>query len=484
VKRIQLHTCFILRSLVCFSIIASQAGPVPPAPTTARPSGALQGSEEGQLPLAPPSPGSDDRFKADILVFVAHPDDETEVSAYLARAIYDEHRRVAVIFGTRGDGGGNAMGYAQSASLGEEREIEARRACAYLGIANVWFLDGPDTPAQDVLHSLETWNHGAALGKAVRIMRLTRPEVVLTWLPDYVAGENHADHQAAGVIATEAFDLAGDPTQFAEQVSFPRDRMNIGNLTEGLRPWQPKKIYYFSDASHHEFLEGQGPEYSTTAISPVRQLPYYRIAAEEMAFHLTQDDTGQEAKKALAAGQFQSFQRAVRLIFGKSLVGGTTTGDIFEGVRPAPIRFAPVRGYQLEAREGLSLELGGPWGFYRDFWKAHNIERLAQLLPTPEVSLQVGTTLHVPLLIRNDSPEPAEVALIGALPRNWKEKNGSARYPVDAHEVYPIEAAVTLSPSKEQEWQMITWKAEAKGNNTIAPVRLRVNVTLDAGLPQ
>jgi LmbE family N-acetylglucosaminyl deacetylase len=456
---------------------------VPRGPTTARPSATLHDSEKGQLPLAPPSPGPDDRFKADILLFVAHPDDETEVSAYLARAIYDEHRRVAVIFGTRGDGGGNAMGYAQSASLGEEREIEARRACAYLGIENVWFLDGPDTPAQDVRYSLETWNHGAALGKAVRIMRLTRPDVVLTWLPDYVAGENHADHQAAGVIATEAFDLAGDPTQFAEQVSFPRDRTNIGNLTEGLRPWQPKKIYYFSDASHHEFLEGQGPEYSTTAVSLARQLPYYRIAAEEMAFHLTQDDTGQEAKKALAAGQFQSFQQPVRLILGKSLVGGTTTGDIFDGVRPAPIPFAPVRGYRPEVHEGLSLELGGPWQFYRDFWKAHNIEHLAQLLPTPEVSVQVGGTLHVSLLIRNDSPESAEVALIGALPRSWTGKSGSARYPVDAHEVYPIETTVTVSSSKEQEWQLITWTAEAKGD-TIAPVRLRVKVTLDAGLPQ
>lgn len=481
--RLQSHGCSILGSLLCFFIFAFRAGAVPACPSTARQNVALPASEDGQLPLAPQSPGPDDRFKADILVLVAHPDDETEISGYLARAIYDEHKRVAVIFGTRGDAGGNAVGYAQAASLGAEREIEARRACAHLGIMNVWFLDGPDTPAQDVLYSLETWNHGAALGKAVRLIRLTQPEVVLTWLPDYVAGENHADHQAAGVIATEAFDLAGDPTQFPEQVSFPRDRTNIGNLTEGLRPWQPKKIYYFSDASHHEFLEGQGPQYSTTTVSPARQLPYYRIAAEEMVFHLTQDDTGQEAKKALAAGQLQSFQRPVRLIFGKSLVGGTTTGDIFEGVLPTPIRFAHVRGYQPETREGLSLELGGPWLFYRDFWKAHNIEHLAQLLQIPEVGLQEGGTLHVSLLIRNDSPELAEVALIGVLPQGWKEKSGSARYAVDAHEVYPIEAVVTVPSSNKQEWETITWKAEAKGN-TIATVRLRVNLTLDAGLPQ
>jgi len=74
--------------------------------------------------------------------------------------------------------------------------------------------------------------------------------VILTWLPHFVAGENHGDHQASGVIATEAFDLAGDPTVFPAQIVAPRERLDIGNATEGLLPWQPKKIYYFSDASH------------------------------------------------------------------------------------------------------------------------------------------------------------------------------------------------------------------------------------------
>src|SRR5580704_11704268 len=231
-----------------------------------------------ELPKAPPAPHPDDRFKADILVVVAHPDDETEISAYLAKAVYEEHRRVAVIFGTRGDGGGNAMGFEQAAALGAEREIEARRALASFGIMSVWFLGGPDTPGQDVLRSLETWNHGASLAQAVRLIRHTRPEVILTWLPEYVAGENHGDHQAAGVIATEAFDLAGDPTAFPEQVSPPRDRNNIGNLTEGLQPWQAKKIYYFSDASHTEFQEGKGPQYSTEGDSAARKMPYYRMA--------------------------------------------------------------------------------------------------------------------------------------------------------------------------------------------------------------
>ena len=39
-------------------------------------------------------PQADERYKADILVVVAHPDDEGGVTPYLARAIYDEHKRV------------------------------------------------------------------------------------------------------------------------------------------------------------------------------------------------------------------------------------------------------------------------------------------------------------------------------------------------------------------------------------------------------
>src|ERR1700761_9487519 len=148
------------------------------------------------------NPEPDDRYKADLLVVVAHPDDETEIGAYLARAIFDEKKRVAVVFGTRGNSGGNAQGQEQATALGAIREVEARRALEHFGVMNVWFLNGPDTPGQSVLHSLETWNHGDSLGRMVRLIRLTRPTVIATWLPDYVAGGNHGGDQGAGGLAT------------------------------------------------------------------------------------------------------------------------------------------------------------------------------------------------------------------------------------------------------------------------------------------
>ena len=92
----------------------------------------------------------------------------------------------------------------------------------------------------------------------MRIVRITQPSVILTWLPDFTTGENHADHQASGVLATEAFDLAGDPTAFPEQVSPAANPDKNMNLTEGLRPWQPQKIYYFYNPTHDDSLPGAG----------------------------------------------------------------------------------------------------------------------------------------------------------------------------------------------------------------------------------
>ena len=57
----------------------------------------------------------------------------------------------------------------------------------------------------------------------------------------------------------------------------------------------------------------------------------------------------------------------VRLIFGKSLVGGTATSDVFEGIQVGADRLCPGAWLRSTA-PGLTLELGGPWAFYRAFW--------------------------------------------------------------------------------------------------------------------
>jgi LmbE family N-acetylglucosaminyl deacetylase len=430
---------------------------------------------------APPLIQPDERYKADILLVVAHPDDETAISSYLARAIFDQHKRVAVVYGTRGDGGGNNVGNEQAASLGAVREIEARRAVASLGIMNVWFIGAPDTPGQDVLRSLETWHHGNALEQVVRLVRLTRPEVILTWLPCYVAGENHDDHQAAGVIATEAFGMSGDPTVFPSQVAAPRQRLRINNYGEGLQAWQTKKLYYFSDADHTDFMEGKGPQFKPTDVSASRKAPYYRISADEWSFHETQRGVGDVAKSAIAKNDFTPMKEPERFVLGKSLVTATTTGDVFEGVTAGAIAYASRTGYRAEQREGLSVQLGGPWAFYREFWRAQNIEHLAKLV-TPEVSVAIGTSLPVPLLIANNTDRPRVIKLKTVLPEGWAEQVRLQEFAVAAHETYPVQVVLTAANAHVNEWQKIIWQIEVDGKDA-GSVELRVHLK-SGGLPQ
>jgi LmbE family N-acetylglucosaminyl deacetylase len=430
---------------------------------------------------APPLLSPDQRYKTDILLVVAHPDDETAISSYLARAIFDQQKRVAVVYGTRGDGGGNSIGYEQAAALGVVREIEARRALASWNVMNVWFLGAPDTPGQDVLRSLETWHHGNVLEQVVRIVRLTRPEVVLTWLPCYVAGENHDDHQAAGVIATEAFGMAGDPAIFPSQIAAPRDRLRISNYGEGLQPWQAKKLYYFSDADHSEFLEAKGPKYETTDVSPSRKLPYYRLSADEWSFHETQGGVAQVAKSAIAKSDFTALKDPERLLLGRSLVKSTATADVFEGVTSEPIAAASSRGHRRESRPVVSLELGGPWAFYREFWRSQNIEHLATLL-APEVGVGGGQPLNVPLLIGNETDEANQVTLLSDLPAGWTERARFATYPVAAHQTYPVQIVLTAPSGHAREWHTINWRIEVEGK-AVASIALRVHLA-SGGLPQ
>lgn len=418
-------------------------------------------------------PAPDSRYKADILMIIAHPDDDISVASYFARLIEQQHKRIAVVYCTRGNSGGNAVGLEQSKALADVREMEARYSLASYGVTDVWFLRGSDTPGGDVLHSLEAWGHGQTLEQVVRLVRLTRPEVIFTWLPDYVVGENHDDHQAASVLATEAFDLAANRLAFPEQIEAPRERESISNYGEGLRPWQPKKIYFFSDTTHFDFLKGNGPEYPTSDLSPTRKVPYSQIAMDAWRFYQTQNDFTDPQLKEFV-------EMPVQLIFGKSLVGGSKTGDVFEGTTANPIPYVRPRGYE-PAPPGLAFELGGPWSFYREFWPAHNIEHLASLY-APEAQVGPGDTLWVPLLIRNETDSARQVSLRSELPEGWRQKPEDKLFTVAPHDSFPIQ--LTLIPPKLQKdmWQALTWSAESDGK-PVGTAKLRVLIGA-SGLPQ
>ena len=448
-----------------------------------------------------PLPAADERFKSDILVVVAHPDDEGAVTPYLARAIYDEHKRVAVVFATRGGSGGNDYSREHGPALADIREQEARQACAALGITNVWFLDGKDTASQNVLNSLANWGHGANLEALVRIVRLTRPEVILTWIPGVFIGENHGDHQASGVLATEAFDLAGDPVTFPAQIAGASKRLEP--YLENLTLWQPKKIYYFADANDDKQFAGKGPAYSVRAVSPSQKKPYWRMAIDAAKPHLTQfpeairkfsSMSDAELEKAMNDPNNSWWTEPMTLVFGKATAPTRPWDAIFPDVEPkqkqpasSPVQTkSPDTGSITISSAPVKLELGDPWHFYEVFRPAHRLANLPAA-QVPEIALKDGNIVSVPLIISRKPGAVRELELRVSAPDGWSVTNGAGHLSLPDDEITyaRIELQSPQVPAEQfkgRQADSIIVTAEADGKN-IGTVTLRVLLQHSA-LPQ
>jgi LmbE family N-acetylglucosaminyl deacetylase len=430
----------------------------------------------------PPLLKPDDRLKVDVLLVVAHPDDETGMVPYLLQLI-DQHKHVAVIYTTHGEAGHNNMGPERARSLGVVREMELRHALESVGINNVWFLSGRDTPSQNVLQSLASWPQAQVLEELVRMVRLTRPEVIITWMPGFFVGENHGDHQAAGVLATEAFDSAGDPAVFPAQLAGPV-KVNE-TLLDGLQPWQPKKLYYFPDAGDASIFKNTGPSIPTSAVSPRLKLPYWRTAMETFEYHLTQYRSYIEGLKKLdekqLAEQEKNWGGPTELTLGKSHVPGSMTGDVFEGITAARVAFVPVNREPYDQPAALSVELGGPWAFYEKFRRAHGLTRLPRP-GVPEIAIKRGATLIIPLELHNHTDSARTVSISLKMPDGWTTSAGAGNLTLEPQADYHWQVTADAPKTETKERQEIECKAESEGK-VLGTIRISVRL-LNGGLPQ
>lgn len=434
--------------------------------------------------------GFDPRFKADILLLVAHPDDDVLAGTYLARAIYDEGKRVAVAFMTSGDSGGNEQGAERGSSLGLVRQTEARNDLATLGIDHVWFLSGHDTAGQDPVRSLANWGHGRVLAEAVRVVRLTRPDVIITWLPMQVAGENHGDHQAASVIATEAFDLAGDPAAFPEQVASPVQQFEP--LLEGLGPWQPKKLYFMSDAMDTRFMEGHGPAYPVTAVSPAKGRKYWEFAYEQLRSHVTQYravleqlaavDASTRERMLTHAAPGDALVDPFRLMLGKSVVESAPDADVFAGIPARPLAFAPASRLPDTGTDVPSIALGGPWRFYRRFWRAHGLAALAAIDLHDVGPISGSGELRVPLVVTNPTGGEQRLTVTATAPDGWRAEPPRTLVVVPAGGEVELGSRVTGVPLPRGGQVEVSYGLEGGSGG---PVTVRIVVTPSGNpLPQ
>jgi len=453
----------------------------------------------GSLPAQAPQKVNppDERYKVDVLVVVAHPDDEAFFTPYVARAIYDMHKRVAVIFSTLGGSGVNRFTRERGPAMANEREIEARDACAKLNVTNVWFLDGKDTASQNLLDSLSNWGHGANLERLVGLIRLTRPEVIFTHFPGIFIGENHGDHQATGVLVTEAFDLAGDPLVFPSQLA--GDTKHYEMYLSNLQPWQAKKIYFGSDAEDSKQFDGSGPAYSVKEISPSQKKPYWRLALDSAMAHRTQfpDDIARlskmsdaELEKMMNDPDSGWWGDPSTLIFAKSVVGGTPTDPVFSHLDEKPVNPASQGVSSCDPggpRERVPrVELGGPWEFYSHFYPAHGLCQL-KVANVPEIVVKAGLPLIVPLVIEHDASKKANLSVSVKLPEGWKTGPDTMKIALAAESsssiaIHVDTPALSGEALKKAKLQELRFAAEVDGK-PVGEVVLRVTLKASA-LPQ
>ena len=212
-----------------------------------------------------------------VMHVTAHPDDEH--NALMARQAHGQGLRVILATATRGNGGQNEIGTELSEALAVLRTEELRAAHRFDGAEQLFARAIDFGYSFSVEETFRKWGKEEILGDYVRLVRMTRPDVMITMRPDLPGGGQH--HQASALIGLEAFRAAADPKRYPEQ------------LARGLRPWQPAKIY---KVGYYGFFRGEPQPPPGTRLLPVESdvydpllgRTYQEIGSEARAMHKCQ----------------------------------------------------------------------------------------------------------------------------------------------------------------------------------------------------
>jgi LmbE family N-acetylglucosaminyl deacetylase len=240
------------------------------------------------------------------LYVAAHPDDEN--TAMLTWLENEKLVRAGYLSLTRGDGGQNLIGSEQGDLLGVIRTQELLAARRIDGAEQFFaramdfgYSKGPD-------ETLEEWGREEALSDIVRVIRTFQPDIVIMRFPTTGEGR-HGHHTASALLAVEAFEAAGDPNRFPDQ---------LGELA----PWKPKRLLW----NYFSWAQPPSGEAAATAVSidlgaynALLARSYTELAGESRSMHKSQG-FGSAERRGRSPNYF------------KLIAGEPTTGDLFQGV--------------------------------------------------------------------------------------------------------------------------------------------------------
>ncbi|MFZ1693489.1 MAG: PIG-L family deacetylase [Flavobacteriales bacterium] len=257
---------------------------------------------------------------------MAHPDDEnTRLIAWLANG---KKVRTGNLSLTRGDGGQNLIGPELGDALGIIRTqelLEARR----IDGGEQFFTRAVDFGySKNAAESFEKWGKQEVLSDVVRVIRMFRPDIIITRFPP-TREAGHGHHEASAILAEEAFDLTGDPKAFPEQ------------LQQGLEVWQPRRLFFNGSTWWKKDLADiakNNPDWFSVDVGgydPLLGLSYTEIAGRSRSMHKSQGFGAAETRGEML--EYLKFIKGDR----------PKTKDIFEGI---DMTWEKVRSPQYEER--------------------------------------------------------------------------------------------------------------------------------------
>ncbi|MBL0128745.1 MAG: PIG-L family deacetylase [Flavobacteriales bacterium] len=290
-----------------------------------------------------------------VLYIAAHPDDEnTRLIAWLSNG---KKVRTGYLSLTRGDGGQNLIGPELGDALGIIRTqelLEARR----IDGGEQFFTRAVDFGySKSAEESFEKWGKQEVLRDVVRVIRMFQPDIIITRFPTDGSG-GHGHHTASAILANEAFDLAGDPKAFPEQ------------LQQGLEVWQPRRLFFNGSSWWRKDvaeLAQTDPDWFSVDVGgydPLLGLSYTEIAGRSRSMHKSQGFGAAETRGEML--EYLHLEKGDR----------PKTKDIFEGIDmtwgriPNGTRFQDrfakiIHGYDLQspaasidALQSLRTEMG------------------------------------------------------------------------------------------------------------------------------
>jgi LmbE family N-acetylglucosaminyl deacetylase len=358
-------------------------------------------------------------LKTDIMGVFAHPDDETGVAATLAFYALGRTSVVANVYCTRGEGGGNMVGTQSGAALGALREAELRDCLSTLGVRYCYFLDQLDWAyTESLAATLDKWGKEQTLEKLVRLVRALRPEVMVTMNPAPTPGQ-HGHHQAAGVLATEAFTAAADPNRYSLQLT-----------KEGLTVWQPRKLFYSA---------GGGELVVTVAVN--EPLPNGRtpaqVAAQALANHRSQGFGN--------SGNSAWLQRPQKFTLVKAFVPVSgSESDLMQGLPALTASASPIAFAAARSTGPLAMEFVPRPAFaqYRAWVKEQGIEHVAIQFPA-DLPLVTGEANAVRLHLANRDAAVLEGELAIVAPTGWLVEPARQHITIATTAISEIELRVT-----------------------------------------